>query len=363
MPRPKKNPALGELGLDYQTPDEIEQILSTLPDENTKISLWRVTPQGGGAYVTEFDIHDFDFETIKNTYGGGKYKYIAKENGQIARQGKFEIDGPMKGTRQGTIKKYVEGVGVVYVTGEEQEMIKSKMNAQNGIGNPPSGDPMMLLLLQEIKALRESVAAKPATDNSEEAFINRMVMMKQLFAQPSPTQDFSKMAIDLIRQGMEVAASAENGGSPWMMVLDKVLPTIQDVLKVVSVQQTRAMPPMPVNEERPILNGHQKPAQPPIALTGFDAIIDELRAYLPTFLRAASMGTDPDVLIDLTIPQLPEDKINNVLQWLQSPEWFTDLQKLHPMIAGQAAWWNAFRNGMIEALTSPPTEENHQESD
>jgi hypothetical protein len=341
-------------------PDELDDVLSGLPSEDSLIRLFRVTPQGKPAFITEFSPLEFSLEGVKNTYGGGKYKYVAKSPGGI-RQGFFEIEGQSKdGSGNKPIYKRYIGGKLVYSKPEDAEVI---------VGGPDTrqqapGDSVSILMLNELRALRESLQRPIETaDAIKKSFLEEMLVFKQLFGddKKSPTEDFSKMALDLIKQGIEVGAMAENGGSPWLMVLDKVLPTVQEALKTFSVQQQRGNILRPI--QPPASNAINAPVPGDIPLTGFGSIADKLRAYLPTFLSAASSNSDPAILVDLTSPQIQEKDKAIVQEWFASEKWFADLCTLHPLIQGQQAWWQEYRDGLLLALQSNDKEGHNDETE
>lgn len=343
--RPKENI---DTELFESSPDELNEVLAGLPSQDTIINLWRLLPQGAPAYVAEFSPSDFSLEAVKNTYGGGKFKIVAKNNGDV-RTSIFSIDGEPLTAVKPVYKKYVGGK-LIFAKPDDADVIvtDNARDLRRATESERGETNVMLLMLNEIRALRESIQ-KPA--DSQKEWLEQMLMYKNLFApQQNPIQDFPKIAMDLIKQGMDVAGAAENGGSPWMMILDKIMPTIQDVLKVVSVQQAKVAQ---VGNNHPT---NELPNQPKIQapLTGFDAIAQDLQNYLPTFIRAASIGTDPAILIDMTMPNIQSgEQANAVIHWLESDAWLSDLVKLHPAISAQAAWWNDYRNGLLDQLKNP----------
>jgi hypothetical protein len=353
MPRTKKDQV--EEDLFSSTPDEISEVLAGLPSQDTVINLWRVLPQGGPSYVAEFTPSDFSIEAVKNSYGGGRYKIIAKSGGEV-RTSIFNVDGdPLTAPRK-VYKRYINGK-LVFSKPDDADVIIADnardLKQANDIGN--GNQNVMLLLLTEIRSLREAVQGNGSGKDRETEFLEKMTLYKNLFApKENQIQDFPKIAMDLIKQGMDVAGAAENGGSPWMMVLDKIMPIVQDVLKVVQVQQSR---PIPVNGA-PMPNQPRAVELPRENLTGFDAIAEDLKPYLPAFIRSASAGVDPAIMIDMTLSNIPEPQFPTVLEWLKSDNYFTDLCKLHPAISAQAGWWNDFRDGLVEAILSP--ESSHE---
>lgn len=361
MTRTKKDESDAPIDL-FETAglDEVENALQGLPTEESKIYLYRVKPPGRPAFIQSFTPDSFDIDAIKQTYGGGKFQIIVRANGERRAPMNFEIDSETKiGGPISKYRKYDEYGRLVFVTEDEL----NKPEKSNG-GLP--SDSVTMLLLQELKSLREAIQVRPIdTESVKKNFLEEMLVFKQLFSpgqQQNPMQDFSKVAIDLIKQGMEVANLSENGGSPWMIILDKILPTVQDALKVVASNQTRVQrPPMAPISQNPEQAQLPQSGEVPVSLTGFDAIAVELQPYLPMFLRAASAGTDPGVLVDLALPQISQDKHQIIIEWFEGNNWFQDLQKLHPLIIGQAAYWGEFRALMLEALKNPQGEQGEHE--
>lgn len=353
------------IAFDFQSPDEIQSFLDSLPKDGERVSLWRLNQQGRAAFVAYFQPQEFDLEVIQNTYGGGTYKYVVGQH-----QGKFEIDGPALGdNRTGTIKKHVPGVGVVFISKEEQEQIRRKLYGEGETlpQRQQAGDGQtMALLLNEIRSLREQVNKSQPDDraSAKKELLEEMIMLRDLFApkeQPAPTQEFAKMATDLLRQGMEIANMGGDNGQPtWMILIDKILPVVNDAIKTIGLQQQALggiRKPNPVNPGTNIM-----PNQPPLApLSGFDALVPKLQPFLPTFLSAASDGVDPLSLVDLTVPRIPVNEKSSVIEWLSSDNWFSDLSKLHPAIDVQRAWWYSFRETLLEELTGTNREPENDE--
>jgi hypothetical protein len=321
-----------------------------------------VNPQGKPAFISEFSPLEFSLEGVKNTYGGGKYKYMAKASGGFVRQGTFEIEGEPTGGRSQTkpiYKRYINGK-LVYSKPEDAEVILNSPQATSANGDITS------LLLLELRGLRESLSRPIESPESiKKGFLEEMMIFKQLFGddKKSPTEDFSKMALDLIKQGIEVGAMAENGGSPWLTVLEKVLPTVQDAIRAFSIQQHRGINRQQAHNPDEAIALSQVPITPEMPLTGFDSIADKLRAYLPTFISAASSNSDPNILVELTAPNIPEKDRVNVIEWLSSDKWFSDLCTLHPIIAGQRAWWGEYSSALLAMLTNPKDESEHNETE
>jgi len=360
MPRPKKqdNEQISDM-FAFQAPDELEAALADIPGDNSKITLWRVNPQGRPSFLCSMSPVEFDLEAIKETFGGGQFRYSATSDSAVVKTGRFEIEGVAKGSQQTTtFKKFVPGKGVVYISKAESEELSQTLNENRYTPQPRSegNDLAIRMLLDEIKSLKEEMRSVPSKD-SERDFLEKLQLYKSLFAQPSPTGDFAKQAIDLIKQGMEVANANENGGSPWMMILDKALPTINEAIKAYGVTQARNPAITTPMVQQPAINSQQQPAQ---ALTGFDAISKELIHHVPTFVRSASVGVDPAIFVDMVLPQIPALQIGSVVEWLESPNWFADLSKLHQMIPAQAGWWQGFHDGLLNELKNPEVEIEHE---
>lgn len=336
--------------------DELDGVLAGLPEQDSVIRLFRVNPQGKPAFITEFSPSDFSLEGIKNTYGGGKYKLVALSN-TGNRESHFEIEGePIQGRVQPkpVFKRYMGGK-LVYSKPEDADIvIEPAQEKPSGGLNEAS---LITVLLAEMRQLRSELQPKENIGDVRRQLIEELSLLKGFFAQSNPTADLSKSAVDLIQKGVEIAMTAGNGegsaASPWMLILDKVLPTVQDALKVVAAQRSVPMQPPRQNgagtDKPPTLS----PPEQGQALTGFAALAPQLKPYLPAFVQSASSNVDPSVLVDMAIPNIPKDKYPAVIGWLESDSWFTDLVSLHPAISAQAAWWETFRENLIESLKNP----------
>ena len=208
---PEENVELFEAG-----PDEIDDVIAGIGSgDGAIINLFRLNPQGAPAFIGEIQPSDFSLEGIKNTHGGGKYKYIGKGNGNI-RQGFFTIDGdpilPNRGQQKPIYKRYINGK-LVYSKPEDAEIVISPQQAQE---QRSGGDPLLMMVLAELRDLKSKV--DHPQENSEtikKNFLQEMLVFKELFAAPvqqSPTADMSRMVVDLIKQGMEVSSMANDGG-------------------------------------------------------------------------------------------------------------------------------------------------------
>lgn len=343
--------------------DELDSVLAGLPGNDQTICLFRVNPQGGPAYITEFSPDDWSIEAVKNTYGGGKYKFVAKSDGVVRKTGTFQIEGEPLHQSKPVYKRFLANGKLVYSKPGEADLVEVPPQAEKRESSTADSNVSLLLgsLLERLSNLEKTINQQ-SQPNSKRDFLEELQIYKNLFSQPppNPIDNFPKMAVDLLTKGMEIANAGEGGGSPWMMILDKVLPTLQDVLKVVTTQQARE--PLPMPRTNPQILPQSEPSKPTETLTGFASISGDLQAYLPTFLRAASMGTDPNIMVDLTANQIPEDKKQVVIDWLKGDSWLSDLFTLHPMIQGQMAWWQEFGFGLKDILENPdsPETEDHE---
>lgn len=356
---PRKKAEVDETIFDV-APNELDSVLAGLADDETKIKIYRIKGQGAPSFVAEFEPSNFNEEAIKNTYGGGRYKYVAIANGEVVRQGRFEIEGPTK--TQPVFKRYDANGRLIFSTPSDADVML--------MGQQQSQSESALLI--ELARIREELRELKSGDGakSEENFLRKLALYKELFSPTQPqnqtVNEVAKYAVDLIKQGLELGATAEGGGTPWYILLaEKALPIINKAVDAIALQQHATNARIPVNglsiPQQGQPQNQPSPPSSPLPQSGFDQMADRLRPFLPTFLSAASANIDPASLIDVTAANVPLENKDDVIKWLESPQWFSDLVKLHPIIQGQSAWWQDFRAGLLEALKQVESDQETME--
>jgi hypothetical protein len=345
--------------------DEIDEAFAELPEEDTKVAIYRMREQGRSAYIQSYTLSEFNVETLRERHGGGKFKIIASTKNKDKVERIIEIEGnPIVRTQ--------------YPRNPEGYYGKRDNAARpmpvDGLPIGDSNDPLFFLM-HEIKEMRREMT-KPhdsemmkllgqliinngnGTSDVEEKIFNRLIQLKSLFGGTEAKTD-SNIIFQAMKTGMEMISNAEaSSGSPWIALAEKGLPIIQNLLlQVAKVQaEKNGAIPMPPPSKPPLDNPVPISANQP---TGFAAIAGQLQPYLPTFMQSAAMNSDPNILVELTISSIPEVQKPVVIEWLHSATWQQDLIGLNQGIALQLNWWQEYHDFLLENLTGKST--NNQE--
>ncbi len=145
-------------------PDEyIQNILSQLGESQATLQLCRANNEGKFCYVDDLDPDNFSLKTIKDVYGGGRYKITIIDSGHkfIGRSKDFYIEGLSK-------------------TIDEEETFNME--------DQEITIPELSILKREVRELKNLVSALltqnqinvPEKDN-EDVFLDKLLKYKQLF--------------------------------------------------------------------------------------------------------------------------------------------------------------------------------------
>ena len=335
----------------YLEPDEVEAAVASLPSEGTMIHLYRQNPiSGPPRYVAKFSPHDFDPHSIKEVYGGGKFKFKVITEGVIEKTGYFEMEGEpiVEPVRHGR-KAYIAGKGWVDLSEILPENSSVNSPASHG-GSVDAGQ--LVLLCSKIDRMLEVLAspkkddmlnqllmgvlnrAMTGTQDAEDKILAKMQTYKGLFSASGGSVD-AQTIFSALKQGMEVGSGSE--GSPWLTALEKLGPIIEKVIESAQAAPRREKPPLTPPQNRP----GEKDSQ----------IVTLLRPYLPGLIVSASNNVDPAIVAEMIIGSIPESGKAETLSWLRGDAWFTDLCKIDQRISAQTSWWSELRGFLIELLT------------
>lgn len=333
MVRPKQENEEIELLVD-RSQEDIENAFDDLPSSSAIINLYRMRDHGRPPWIGKMSPAEFDLAYIEERWGGGRYKAIAKDvttGDKIERD--FEIEGEPRisnSQNPNLIKKQGEGRGF-WLSKEEMDQLSNKSI------QPLNGDSSIERRMARLEVLLEKFTDRG--NGGEDKLLEKLAKYREIFM---PVQSIPQSQIDLqsvigvFKEGIQAAMSAERGedSSPILMLIEKIMPFVQDVFSKMA-QSTQPQPsPRQVNSIQP--------QQPPEAPTGFLSLAPMIRPYLVTFIDAASVDDDPGLLVPLVAKRIPPDKHQVVMDWLQGSGWFTDLCSLDQRIAFQRAWWNEF---------------------
>ena len=329
MARPKREPEPPEEPVleGPQEPDELEQAIAGLPRDHSVIALYRIPDQGKPRYVTKLAPDEFDLEQIKRQYGGGRFRYVATQEGIKVQQGHFEIEGePVLPGRREEASHASEAFGVL---GAKLDRLAAGLEARPA---SEGQDKLMGILVAKLLADK---------GDSEEKLLEKLSTYKTLFGGGGESSNFT-MILEAIKQGMLLSGEGA-GASPWVYIMDKLGPSIEKTVEAITSRgsgpEKRPLPPAPVA------------IQVSDAFRPFAAL---LKPYLPALIASASVDASPDSWADIIQAHVPEKEREALTAWLRGETWFRDLCGLDNKISLQAAWWQELRGFL---LGEPETEE------
>lgn len=373
MARKKNEP--DTIDLFETSPDELDEVIAGLPNDDATLMIYRCRPAGQGhpIFVATYPPSEFSLELIQENHGGGKYNIVAKRGSDVVKKMRVEIEGEPKNYGVVPLAARKPGGFANWFTKQQLEE-QEKTAKQSGV------DPQILLLMQEIRSLKDSI--KESFVNStgsgfdRGSFLKELMMYKELFVPSNPVGDQTNMISTILQKGLEIGARAANGdvsGSSWVDTIRELIPVAQQALGAFANKQaieqtarTRINPqateniqtsinrPLPSNTIGDILP-NMNVNQP---ISGFASIAPSLAPYVPIFIGVASRNGDPNAVVEMIEANLTEDQLQPVVDWLNSPAWFKDLCALDPRIQLQSAWWSELHDILLAELTGVPNNEN-----
>jgi hypothetical protein len=300
-----------------QEPDELEQAIAGLPKDFSVITLYRIPDQGKPRYVTKLTPDEFDLEQIKRQYGGGRFRYVAIQEGIQVQKGHFEIEGePVLPGRREEASPVSRDLAAL---GDKFDRLADSLTAR-----PVSEDKDKLMAVLMAKLLEQK-------EDSEEKLLAKLSAYKAVLG-GGESSNFT-MILEAIKQGMLLSGEGA-GASPWVYIMDKLAPSVEKIAGAL----TRGEP-----EKKPL-------APAPVLQVSdvFRPFISLLKPYLPALIASASVNASAESWADIIQDNIPEQDFASMQTWLRGETWFKDLSELDRRITLQAAWWQTLRSLLLE---------------
>jgi hypothetical protein len=335
-----------DIALDESLLTEIEgsDLSEFVDNDEATISLYRVNIDRGGnpAFLTKMLPKQFELESIKQQFGGGRYSARVRVGDRIVRRFQFDIEGPPR--------------------------IETDKPANAPAPIPAGGDAIQRILDtlerqgRELAELKLRASQPPASNLKE--MLEMVTMMRSAFGAPEQQKTPVNELVDVFKSGLLTAAQAQSGGDsiPWLTIIEKFSPQIDKVLSVISNIQARpGLPaqgrPAPIP---PVTPGDTSAMpQPTPSATPDPSIPDCLHAVMKLYgqmmVQAASQGKDPALYADLLVDNLPANDAGAVEAFLREEGCLTKLAVIYRPITIQQAWWETFRAEILTAFDEKRT--------
>jgi len=325
--------------------EELDEVFSDFPQDESCIELYRVNPQGGRPlFIEEMTPSQFSFSYIAKKYGGGRYQAKAKYRDGRKLRKSFEIEGKP-------------------ILVERVELSKDPHAPvlPGGFVPPVTPEPIVIQAGSNIEQVLVSLVNKmmQTTQGSEMQMLEKMKMYKELFASGPTKEAPLDQALSMFTKGVELASMQGGGGDGsnfWMMAIKELR---DPLMKIVETVQTAITPrqPMQINPAgRPAQAGGTivpTPLSPaaPVEDPSMLGIMGMVKGVLPQLINGAAKNSDPGLYTDFLLDQLPASGYPQLKKFLEEPGCLDKLAFLEPAIRFQANWWEALRVQLIVALT------------
>jgi hypothetical protein len=311
--------------------DALEQLLSGDDGGEIVYKVYLHPAKAGDrlAYCAAYGKGELNFDTIRDTFGGGTYKITG-----------FDSKG-----------KYVVSKNVAIVG-----LPKSTAAAQQAA--PAASAGMEVLLLQLIKSQGDMVTALLSKERDAPAASPSAMELVALIKALQPEKGASD-PVDLLLRGLEMGRGLGGGGTDFMDLAKTGLESLAPLIK------RQAETPAPTITPRPAarLAAVPTPTQPQPATAeqpkeGANMelpVLQKLKWLQATttgLVVQASRGKDPELYAEVFLDNLPPFiTLDEVAERFKAPEAVAQLAQINPAVANYAAWFESFRvavNSFIE---------------
>lgn len=322
--------------------EELDEVFSDFPQDESCIELYRVNPQGGRPlFIEEMTPSMFSFSYIAKKFGGGRYQAKAKyADGRKLRKA-FEIEGkPILVERETLSKDPHAPVLPPGLTPTQPEPII----LQNGSNIEQALVAMVTKLMQ-------------STQSSEMQILEKMKMYKDLFASGPQKEAPLDQALSMFTKGVELASMQGGGGDGsnfWMMAIRELKDPLLKIVETVQTAITPRTQPMQINPAQkpmPTVAGQPIVQPGPTEEPSMIGLMNHVKVLLPNLINGAAKNSDPGLYCDFILDQLPATGYPQLKKFLEEPGCLDKLAFLEPAIRFQANWWEALRAQLIVALS------------
>lgn len=301
---------------------KVRKILASMPGGLKCLNVFRY-PEGnkGGrpSYLDDISPEQFNFHTIKQMFGGGKFFVRWDNEDGTESKSNFDISAPR-------------------INFDMPEPVEEDVN-------PPQPHTQAFQPIQPVQQGIDPMMIFRMMQDARREAREEMRIMMEMMKPPPPPPDMTKQVFEIVEKLAPMMGG--DGGSPWMSALtqfrEPILKIVDSVHQALSRGNTAQVPPVQANVQ---------PNTPQMPKREDDMIGLLVRQALPVLINGASKNADPAFYADMILDQVPETAYTKLSQWLMNPQCLEDLCVIEPGIRFQQEWWNSLRTALIGALTN-----------
>lgn len=307
-------------------------------DSNVKVNVYRVDlskGSKGGAFLFSCDPVEFNFEKLRDDYGGGTYRVHVRANGGIAANRLVTIEEPRR------------------------PKIEAQAQPSQDLVAPLTT--MMQAMVAGFENLGKLIVTAQPQQQSRSDMLQEMLLYKQLFEQPQQSNvnplDFVKQGIDLAK---ELGTSGKETGTAdiVMGLLETFGKPIAEAVATAQATQRANPPPVP-HPGAPMITHAANPAviapvhdNPAIASEQIEGdIMKQMQSYLNFLIAQAQADNDVYTYAGMILDAAPPEQID---QFINRPDWLDYLAQFEPNVKNFEPWFTQLRDAMKELLTPEP---------
>ena len=323
---------------------EAEEEFGSGVAEEIEVRIYRLEAGKPNEYIEAMPKSQFSRDTIRNTYGGGTYQFVARFRNKILSRAVERIARPLLGMNSGPM------AASAFTPDKMQEVLRGELG-QIGQMFTTALDRMMQVvtqsqpkakttteLLQELQMMREIMGGNVAPSPPQDPYAI-LALATELAGKMSPQpNDENSLLMEGIKQFGPLLTNLAGGqqgpqgsSAQGLNNQPRVLPPLPPQPRPIPSQT------MPANSSAPII-------QPDEANMNM-----MINMYLKTLVANAQADNDPMTYAQAIMDFMGDDE---AVKLANNPDWFKLLCERVPEAAPFEVWFNELREGIIY-LTKP----------
>lgn len=302
---------------------------------------------------------EFNMETLRDDYDGGDFRIHVKRDGLLLANKAISVETP---------RKKPEPLAPVIAPQQNNDLAVMMMQVMQ------TGFEKLGTLIVEASRGNQVPPVNPA--DLEDRFMNRMVMMRQLF--DPGTKNDSAQLMEMFTKGITIAKELGGGGgeSSEMDVLNNAIRTLgpalagaaslpsmaspvslpppqqsftnPNMLSRQSVPVAAQTPQIPSRPAAPSVTAPGQPQQTPSSAQAPGDQMQQMMKYVAILAEKAKANKDPALYADLIIDELGPDQVKELLA---DPALLDKAAMMFPDIALYKEWFENLRDCLTQFVS------------
>jgi hypothetical protein len=305
-------------------------------------------PGEAAGYCATYDAGDLSLDTIREQFGGGKYRIrVVDQGGKYIGNATVEIVGLPKPATPAV----APAAPAQDLSGIAEIIAAMKPAAPDAA----AGDRVTTMLLAMMENQGKMFQAMMSRDKGPS--------ITEILALVQNKGGGDKSPVDLLLEGLKLGRElgGDSGGSE-LDVANKGLDVLGQL--IAQKQNEQAPPPQQLLPRALPATATATPAAPAGGQdVGLLQKLNWLRAQTTALVGQAKRQKNPELYAEVMLDNLPPFiTAEEILQRLQAPGAVAELAQLNAEVNQHAEWFEDFRQAVVELLTNPPEPEPDPET-